>query len=57
MTDEALRFAVGKPIELLDGAQTAEMLRRLQRALKQAEVPVEDLPRKNPGFGAEQLMH
>jgi len=34
-TDEALRFAQGKPIELVDAAQLAQMMRRFQHALKQ----------------------
>lgn len=34
-TDEALRFAKGKPLELVDGAQLAEMLRVFQSSLKQ----------------------
>ena len=34
-TDEALRFAQGKPVELVDGAQLAEMLRQVQASLKQ----------------------
>jgi restriction system protein len=38
-TDEALRFAEGKPLELVDGAQLAEMLRRFQSSLKQDLVP------------------
>jgi restriction system protein len=35
-TDEALRFAEGKPVELVDGAQLSEMLRRFQSSLRQA---------------------
>ena len=38
-TDEALRFAEGKPLELVDGAQLAEMLRRFQSCLRQAVAP------------------
>src|SRR6266446_1415503 len=38
-TDEALRFAEGKPLELVDGAQLSEMLRRFQKSLKQALEP------------------
>jgi restriction system protein len=38
-TDEALRFAEGKPVELVDGAQLAQMLRRFQQSLKQALEP------------------
>ncbi|MGA2175098.1 MAG: restriction endonuclease [Verrucomicrobiota bacterium] len=40
-TDEAVRFAQGKPIELVDGAQLAEMLRRVQSMMKQASAPSE----------------
>jgi len=43
-TDEALRFAEGKPIELLDGAQLAEMLRRFQSSLKQGLAPSPNAP-------------
>ena len=35
-TEEALRFAEGKPLELVDGAQLAEMLRQFQTSLRQA---------------------
>jgi restriction endonuclease Mrr len=35
-TNEALRFAEDKPLELVDGAQLAEMLRQFQESLKQA---------------------
>jgi restriction system protein len=35
-TDEALRFAQGKPLELADGAQLAEMLRQFQSSMRQA---------------------
>jgi restriction system protein len=38
-TDEALRFAEGKPLELVDGAQLAEMLRQFQSSLRQATAP------------------
>lgn len=38
-TDEALRFAQGKSIELIDGAQLAEMLRQFQSALKHSIDP------------------
>jgi restriction system protein len=38
-TDEALRFAEGKHVELVDGAQLAEMLRRFQSSLKEALEP------------------
>jgi len=38
-TDEALRFAEGKPLELVDGAQLAEMLRQFQQSLKQSLEP------------------
>ena len=38
-TDEALRFSESKPVELVDGAQLAEMLRRFQSSLKQALAP------------------
>jgi restriction system protein len=41
-TDEALRFAEGKPVELVDGAQLAEMLRRFQASLRQALAPSTD---------------
>jgi len=37
--DEALRFGEGKPLELVDGAQLAEMLRRFQQSLKPALEP------------------
>ena len=37
-TDEALRFAVGKPMEL-DCAQRAEMMRRFQTVIKPAPAP------------------
>jgi restriction system protein len=33
-TDEALRFATGKPLELVDGAQLAQMLRQVQSSLR-----------------------
>src|SRR5205823_11795359 len=36
-TDEALRFAQGKTLELVDGAQLAEMLRRFQDLLTQID--------------------
>jgi restriction system protein len=35
-TDEALRFAEGKPLELVDGAQLAEMLRQFQSSMRRA---------------------
>lgn len=35
-TQDALRFAEGKPIELIDGAQLAEMLRRFQTSLRES---------------------
>ena len=35
-TEEALGFAQGKPIELVDGAQLAQMFRHVQAALKQS---------------------
>lgn len=38
-TDEALRFAKGKPLELVDGAQLAEMLRQFQSSLRQTLAP------------------
>jgi restriction system protein len=38
-TDEALRFAEGKPVELVDGAQLAQMFREVQAALKQPSQP------------------
>ena len=38
-TEEALRFAGGKPLELVDGAQPAEMMRRFQQSLKEALEP------------------
>ena len=38
-TNEALAFAQGRPIELVDGAQLAQMLRRFQQALKQTLEP------------------
>jgi restriction system protein len=38
-TDEALRFAEGKPLELVDGAQLAEMLRQFQQSRKQSLEP------------------
>lgn len=38
-TDEALGFAHGKPIELVDGAQLAQMFRHVQAALKQPAQP------------------
>jgi restriction system protein len=38
-TDEALRFGEGKPLELVDGAQLAEMLRGFQSSLRQAPAP------------------
>lgn len=38
-TNEALQFAIGKPIDLADGAQLAQMMRRYQHALKQALEP------------------
>jgi restriction system protein len=38
-TNEALQFAQGKPIDLVDGAQLAQMLRRFQQALKQMLEP------------------
>jgi restriction system protein len=41
-TDEALRFAAGKPVELVDGAQLAEMLRRFQSSLREALAPSTD---------------
>lgn len=40
-TEEALRFALGKPIELVDGAQLAQMLRQFQSALKQPPLPIQ----------------
>jgi restriction system protein len=43
-TDEALRFAEGKPVELVDGAQLAEMLRRFQSALKQTVASFANAP-------------
>lgn len=38
-TEEALRFGEGKAIELVDGAQLAEMLRQFQSSLRQAAAP------------------
>ena len=38
-TEEALGFAHGKPIELVDGAQLAEAFRHVQAALKQPQQP------------------
>lgn len=38
-TQEAIRFAEGKPIDLVDGAQLAEMLRRFQTSLREASQP------------------
>lgn len=38
-TDEALRFAEGKPLGLIDGAQLAEMLRQFQSSLRQSTAP------------------
>lgn len=38
-TEEALSFAQGKPIELVDGAQLAQMFRHVQAALKQSAQP------------------
>jgi restriction system protein len=38
-TDEALRFGEGKPLELVDGAQLAEMLRQFQSSLRQHLTP------------------
>jgi restriction system protein len=54
-TDEALRFAEGKPIELVDGAQLAQMLRRFQSALKQALEPsmASAGPAPTPALAAE----
>jgi restriction system protein len=45
-TDEALRFAEGKPLELVDGAQLAEMLRQFQSSLRQALAPSSNVPSK-----------
>ena len=47
-TDEALRFAEGKPLELVDGAQLAEMLRQFQSSLRQALAP-STIPTSRPG--------
>lgn len=38
-TDETLRFAHDKPIELVDGAQLAQMFRHAQAAFKQSAQP------------------
>ncbi|MGO8699149.1 MAG: restriction endonuclease [Limisphaerales bacterium] len=38
-TEEALRFSQGKPLELVDGAQLAEMLREFQSSLRQTLAP------------------
>ena len=38
-TNEALQFAQGKPLDLVDGAQLAQMLRRFQQALKRTLEP------------------
>ena len=47
-TDEALRFAEGKPLELVDGAQLAEMLRQFQSTMRQALTP-STIPSSTPG--------
>ena len=46
-TDEALRFAEGKPLELVDGAQLAEMLRRFQSSLRPASA-LSTMPASTP---------
>lgn len=46
-TDEALRFAKGKPLELVDGAQLAEMLRRFQSSLRPASA-LSTMPASTP---------
>jgi restriction system protein len=38
-SDEAIRFAEGKPIDLIDGAQLTQMLRQFQQVLKQSIEP------------------
>ena len=50
-TDEALRFAEGKPLELVDGAQLAEMLRGFQSSLRQALTP-STIPASRPNHSA-----
>jgi restriction system protein len=38
-TEEALRFAEGKPLELIDGAQLAQMFQQVQAGLRQPAPP------------------
>jgi restriction system protein len=54
-TDEARRFAEGKPVTLVDGAQLAQMLRRFQQSLKQKLEPsaVTTVPASQPVAATE----
>jgi restriction system protein len=54
-TNEALRFAEGKPVALVDGAQLAQMLRRFQQSLKQKlePSPVTAAPASKPVAATE----
>jgi restriction system protein len=54
-TDDAIRFAEGKPVDLVDGAQLAQMLRRFQQSLKEisepSTVPVKSVSQPLPEGG------